>query len=76
MKVTEFIKFRTLQWAGHVIKMAEHRVPKKVLQQQIHCNRRIGKHRMLVGIRAGKTKPKDTESRRKRIEEANARYVL
>jgi hypothetical protein len=88
MKVTEFIKFRRLQWAGHVIRTEENRMPKKALQQTIHGNRRVGKPRKrwedgmredaveLLGIRAWKTKAKDREFWRQRIEEAKARYGL
>jgi hypothetical protein len=42
-KVTEFVKFRRLQWAVNVIRMAEQRMSKKDLQPTIHCKRRIGK---------------------------------
>ena len=74
MKVTIFIKCRRLQWAGHVIRMEEHRIPEKALQQTVHCKRRIGKARrqlddgvredavMLLATRAWKTKAKDRES--------------
>jgi hypothetical protein len=44
MKVA-FIKFRRMQWAGHVIRMAEHCTPKKALQQTIHSGCRVGKPR-------------------------------
>jgi hypothetical protein len=82
MRVTEFIKFRRLQWAGQAIIMELHRLPKKSRQQGIHCKRRIGNPRkrwedemkddvvMLLGIRTWKTKAKDGESWRQRIEEA------
>jgi hypothetical protein len=39
--VTEFIKCRSLQWAGHVDEMEEHRIPKEALQQTIHSRRRV-----------------------------------
>jgi hypothetical protein len=42
VKVTGFIKFRRLQWAGHVIRMEEHHIPKRALQQTVHCKRWIG----------------------------------
>jgi hypothetical protein len=88
MKVTEFTKFRRLQWARHVIIMEERRISKKVLQQTIHCNRRAGEPRErwedglredaieLLGIRAWKTKAKRREFWRLRIEEAKAPYGL
>jgi hypothetical protein len=88
MKVTEFIKFRRLHWAEHVIRMEKNRMPKKALQQTIHGKRRVGKPRKrwedgvtedaveLLGIRAWKSKAKDREFWRHRIEEAKARYRL
>jgi hypothetical protein len=39
MKVTSFIKFRRLQWARHVIRMENHDMPKKTLQQQINSKK-------------------------------------
>ena len=77
--VTEFIKFRKLQWTGYVIRMEANRVPRKTLQQTIHCKRRIGKPRkrwedgmredavMLLGLLAWKTKAKGRESWRQRM---------
>jgi hypothetical protein len=47
MKVTEFIKFRRLQWVGHVNRMEENRIPKKALQQTIHGKRRAENSRKL-----------------------------
>ena len=73
IKVATFIKFRRLQWAGH-IRMVEHRIPKKALQQTIHSNRRVGKPRKrwkdgmredavaLCGTWTSKTKAKDREN--------------
>jgi hypothetical protein len=88
MNVTKFIKFRKLQWAGHVIRMKENRIPKKALRQTIHCKRWVGKPRKrledaaredavgLLGIRAWKIKASDREFWRQCIEEAKARYGL
>jgi hypothetical protein len=45
MKVTAFIKFRQLQWAGYIIRMVEHCMAKGVLQQIIHSKRRVGNPR-------------------------------
>jgi hypothetical protein len=88
MKVTEFIKFRRLQWVRHIIRMEEHRIPTKTPQQTIHCKIRVGNSRkrcedevreeavQLFGVRAWKTKAEDTESWRQRKREAKARYGL
>jgi hypothetical protein len=32
-----------LQWAGHAIRMEEHRITNEAPQQTIHSNRRVGK---------------------------------
>jgi hypothetical protein len=45
MKVTEFMKFRRLYWAGHVIRMEDNNIPKNALQQTIHDKRQVGKPR-------------------------------
>ena len=77
-----------MQWAGHVLRMEDHRIPKKALQQTIHSKRRVGKPRkrwedgvgedaiMLLDTQAWKTKAKDKQSWRQRIEEAKARFGL
>ena len=70
MKVTAFIKFRRLQWAGFIMGMVEHSMAKEVLQQIIHSKRREGKPRerwedgvrddgtMLLGTQTSEIKPK------------------
>jgi hypothetical protein len=75
VKVTEFIKLRRLQWAGHVIRMEDNCMPKKALQQTIHSKRQVGKPRKswedgvredaveLLGYGLGKLKPKIENSR-------------
>jgi hypothetical protein len=45
MRVTAFIKFTRLQWAGYIMGMVEHCVAKGVLQQIIGSKRRVGKPR-------------------------------
>jgi len=69
MKVTAFIKFRQLQWAGYIMRMVEQCMAKEVLQQIIHSKRRVGKLRvrwedgvrddgiMLLGTQLQKLKP-------------------
>jgi hypothetical protein len=37
IKFATFIKFRRLQWVGHVITMVEHCIPKRALQQTIQA---------------------------------------
>jgi hypothetical protein len=88
MKVTAFIKFRRLQWAGYIMGMAEHCMPKEVLQQIIHSKRREGNPRemwedgvaddgiMLLGTQASETGAKGRECWRQCIEGAKARFGL
>jgi hypothetical protein len=45
VKVSVFIRLRRLQSAGHVIRMNDECIPKKVLQQTIYGKRAVGKPR-------------------------------
>jgi hypothetical protein len=68
--------------------MEKHRIPRKALQQTIYSKRRLGNPRKrredglredsftLLGIGAWKTKAKDRESWRQRIEVATVRFGL
>ena len=42
VKVTAFIKYRQLQWAGCVIRKVEYCMPNEVLQQIIRSKNRVG----------------------------------
>jgi hypothetical protein len=66
--IVEEIKFRRLGSAGHIIKMEEHRIPKKVLKGNFHTARPVGRPRtrwvdvlqrdaqQLLGIRGWRSK--------------------
>ena len=41
----EDIKFRRLGWAGHIIRMKEQRIPKRVLNGNFHTVRPEGRPR-------------------------------
>ena len=41
----EDIKIRRLEWAGHIIRMEEERIPKKVLNGNFHTTRPVGRPR-------------------------------
>jgi hypothetical protein len=41
----EDVKFRRLRWAGHVVRMEEQRIPKKVLNGNFHTVRLVGRTR-------------------------------
>ena len=39
------IKIRRLEWTGHIIRMEEERIPKKVLNGNFHATRPVGRPR-------------------------------
>jgi hypothetical protein len=41
----EDIKIRRLEWAGHIIRMEEERIPKKFLNGNFHTTRPVGRPR-------------------------------
>jgi hypothetical protein len=88
LEISEVIRFKQLQWAGHVIRMEEHRIPKKAMQAQFGGRRIVGRPRgqyedavrvdveRLLGIRNWKTAARNREEWRKKCEEARARIGL
>jgi len=45
LNIVEDIKIRRLVWAGHIIRMEEERIPKKVLNGTFHNTRPVGRPR-------------------------------
>jgi len=45
LNIVEDIKIRRLEWAGHIIRMEEERIPKKVLSGNFHTTRPVGRPR-------------------------------
>jgi len=41
----EDIKIRRLEWANHIIRMEEERIPKKFLNRNFHTTRPVGRPR-------------------------------
>jgi hypothetical protein len=41
----EEIKIRRLGWVGHIIRMEEERIPKRVLSETFHNSRPVGRPR-------------------------------
>jgi hypothetical protein len=41
----EDIKIRRLEWAGHIIRMEEERIPKKLLNGNFHTTKQVGRSR-------------------------------
>jgi hypothetical protein len=44
--IVKFIKFKRLQWAGHIVRMDNYRIPKKVLDGKFHGRRPVGRPRL------------------------------
>jgi hypothetical protein len=41
--IVKFIKFKRLQWAGHIVQMDNSRIPKKVLDGKFRGRRPVGR---------------------------------
>jgi uncharacterized Rossmann fold enzyme len=41
--IVEDVKIRRLEWAGHIMRMEEERIPKKVLNGNFHAIRPVGR---------------------------------
>ena len=83
----EDIKIRILEWAGHIIRMVEERIPKKVLNGNFHTTRQVGRPRtrwtdvvqrdalQLLGIRGWRRRAANRDEWRRLMRKAKAREV-
>jgi len=84
----EDIKFRRLGWAGHIIRMEEQRIPKRVLNGNFHIMRPVARPRtrwadvvqrdaqQLLGIRGWRNKGANRDKWRCLMREAKAQKGL
>jgi len=82
------IKLRRLQWAGHVIRMSEERIPKKLLTGRLYKDRPKGRPKKrwedgvkedsvnMIGVRNWKEGAKNRENWRHLLGKAKARFGL
>jgi hypothetical protein len=82
------VKLRRFQWAGHVIKMPEEKIPRKVMMGRLEGVRPIGRPRKrwmdgvqtdakeLLKVRNWKARALDRNEWRHIIEKAKARFGL
>jgi hypothetical protein len=86
--IVKDIKIRRLEWAGHIIRMEEERIPKKVLNRNFHTTRPVGRPRnrwanvfqrdalQLLGIRGWRRRAANRDKLRHIMGEAKARKGL
>jgi hypothetical protein len=83
--LSTFIRLKRLMWAGHVVRMEQHRIPKMVLGSRFGGGRPVGRPRnrwediiqrdagSLLQIRNWKAAARDKEEKRNNVGEAMAR---
>ena len=82
--IVEDIKIRRLEWAGHIMRMEEERIPKKVLNGNLRTTRPVGRPRtrwadvvqrdalQLLGTRGWRRRGANRDEWRRLVREAKA----
>ena len=88
LNIVEDIKIRRIGWAGHIIRMEEERIPKKVLNGTFYNTRPVGRPRtrwadvvqrdslQLLGVRGWRRGAESRDEWRHALREAKARKGL
>jgi hypothetical protein len=85
--IVRFIKAQCLRWLGHVVRMGEDRLPKRILQEKIFSSRRRGRPKLrwlddvkkdlhIMRVAKWEEKARNGEEWRQIVEEAKAHLGL